>query len=108
VHTCTSLLGVIYFQISEIVTKSLPLESCLKYRSLFVPRKGGSKFCPFNDPSIRSLCENSYNARRRRARETLFSGQKTIEEICITTGRSFAEVKGWIEEYDGKNKPETK
>ena len=103
-HTSRSLLSVIYFQISEMVTKSQPLEKCLKCGSIFTPRKSGSVFCPPEDPTKRSSCENSYNQMVRRAREAILSEQKTIEQICKTTGRSFEEVRGWIENYKGKLK----
>lgn len=92
-----SLFSVILFRIFEFALKDKPLEWCLNCKSLFSPKVVGIKFCPSNNGK-RSSCENSYNQMVYRARRSVKSGKKTIEDICKSTGRSYEEVIKWFEQ----------
>ena len=91
-----SLLGAAYYKLNEAITGGRRYMYCLQCDSLFFPRKPNAKFCPPLEFGKHSSCQNSYNQMKSRARKTVRSGKKTIEEVAISIGRSLKEVRGWF------------
>ncbi len=100
IHTSRSIIGVIYHQLLDLVTKEWELKRCIKCNSKFVPRTDKSRFCPPDEAGKDSLCKTAYNQWIRNARKDYFSGEKTIEQIAQQKKRSLEEVQEWIESAD--------
>ncbi|MFJ7995472.1 hypothetical protein ACIQY5_25605 [Peribacillus frigoritolerans] len=96
-YSSVTLLGAAYHQLSEAITKKKQFRTCLNCRSLFVPRVHNGLFCPPIEIGKRSTCENSYQQMKKRARDTVLLGGKTIEEVAKTIGRPLQEVKKWFD-----------
>ncbi|MEM5008356.1 hypothetical protein ABEP42_26610 [Priestia megaterium] len=96
-YTTSTLLGAIYYQFYEVVTSGKQFKECVNCGSLFIPRKSNAKFCPPFTSGEHSSCQNSYNQMKSRAKKSVRTGKKTIEEVANSLGRPLAEVRGWFD-----------
>jgi hypothetical protein len=97
-YTSKSLLAVIYHHIYNMVEKGQFGARCDYCGSPFTPRKTGSKFCPPGKANGSSKCKNNYNQMKLKARAAIYSGEKTIDEVCSERKRLYQEVLSWLDE----------
>lgn len=109
----SSLLGVFYFRLFEIVTENQKLKKCRYCGNYFIPRKANANFCPPPEANERSKCTNRYDAMVRRIAEWHFKEGLTIDEIkeklTKPRERTKQEIKSILDNYKGKlksNKPQ--
>lgn len=100
----TSLIGYAYWELKKIILTNENINQCLNCGEYFNSKHPNAKFCgKGKGTAVHKACENSYNARKFRARNSHKKG-KSIENIAKSINRPIDEVREWIHNYQPNSK----